>query len=58
MRDETIGNVPFEADDELLHRAWQENPDLVALAGMWGWSDTEVRDQLCAVVEDLHDRRQ
>lgn len=53
MRYELVGNVAIEATDVMLRRVFAEFPQVVWLARQWGWGDTEVRDQLCAAVEQI-----
>lgn len=47
------GLVEPEPTDEELRTFVQENPHLRALAVEWGWDDTQVRDDSCAVIEKL-----
>lgn len=49
IRDVLMGNVDGEVTDEQIRRA--ATPEIIALAMQWGWSDTEVRDELCTAVE-------
>lgn len=54
MRAQLAGNVSDNGErvtDEQLRRLIDEMPALAADAFQFGWGDTEVRDQLCAVVE-------
>ena len=51
MRSQLLGNISFTPTDGQLRATWYAHPDLVGLALTWSWSDTEVRDQLCAVLE-------
>lgn len=53
MRGQAMGNVDFDPTDDQLRKACRRDPDLLPLAMRWGWSDTEVRDQLCAALEAL-----
>ena len=48
-----MGNVDFTPTDDQLREVCRRDPRLIPLAMMWGWSDTEVRDQLCAALEAL-----
>jgi hypothetical protein len=53
MRDQATGNVSFEPTDAQLREVCRLDPQLIPLARMWSWGDTEVRDQLCAALEAL-----
>ena len=53
MHDEATGNVAFEPTDDQLREVCRRDPNLIPLAMMWGWGDTEVREQLCAALEAL-----
>ena len=53
MRGQALGNVDFEPTDDQLREVCRRDPRLLALAVMWSWHDTEVREQLCAALTAL-----
>jgi hypothetical protein len=53
MRGQALGNVDFEPTDDQLREVCRRDPQLLALAMMWSWHDTEVREQLCAALDAL-----
>jgi len=48
-----LGSVDFEPTDDQLREVSRRDPHLLALAMMWSWHDTEVREQLCAALTAL-----
>lgn len=57
MRDLVMGCIDFEPTDAQLREAVDQNTtegsSLLGLIIAWGWHDTEVRDQLCAALDQL-----
>ncbi|WP_433716923.1 hypothetical protein ACQP2U_43620 (plasmid) [Nocardia sp. CA-084685] len=53
MRTAMQGVIDFVPSDDELRRIWSDQ-QLIALAHAWGWSDTEVREQLAAALEKNH----
>lgn len=56
IRGELLGNVSIDPTNAELRQVIDDNPDVVGLAYQWGWGDTEVREKICALVEQIHPR--
>lgn len=52
MRDAVEGNIDFEPTDEQLRKV-TESRQLLGLAVMWSWGDTEVRSDLVEALEKV-----
>jgi hypothetical protein len=53
VRDVIAGHIEGEPTDAQIDAAFVARPTILGKALSWGWNDTEVRDELCELLDGM-----